>query len=105
MAVTRTVGKISQDEKASQALQKAIPKIIRNYAAYTYPGFVIGAGFTYYCAKSMKVKTLHGSAAFATAKKIDEPSLGVYEDKPVTRKGNFFESNIRRKSAEQKSQA
>ena len=63
------------------ALMKAIPEIIRSYAAYPYIGFVIGAGFTYFCAKGMKVETSHGSAAFATAKEIDEAGLGKYADK------------------------
>ena len=63
------------------ALMKAIPEIIRSYAAYPYIGFVIGAGFTYLCAKGMKVETSHGSAAFATAKEIDEAGLGKYADK------------------------
>ena len=62
-------------------LMKAIPEIIRSYAAYPYLGFVIGAGFTYLCAKGMKVETSHGSAAFATAKEIDEAGLGKYADK------------------------
>ena len=53
----------------NEELQKAIPEIIGSYAAYPYLGFLIGAGFTYACAKSMKVETSHGSAAFATPKK------------------------------------
>jgi len=65
----------------NSALMKAIPEIIGSYAAYPYLGFVIGAGFTYLCAKSMKVETSHGSAAFATAKEIDEAGLGKYADK------------------------
>ena len=62
-------------------LQKAIPQIIGSYAAFPYIGFVIGAGFTYLCAKNLKKETSHGSAAFATAKEIDEAGLGKYEDK------------------------
>ena len=62
-------------------LLKAIPEIIRSYAGLPYLGFVIGAGFTYICAKNMKVETSHGSAAFATAKEIDDAGLGEYEDK------------------------
>ena len=65
----------------NKALMEAIPEIIGSYAVYPYLGFVIGAGFTYACAKSMKVETSHGSAAFATAKEIDEAGLGKYEDK------------------------
>ena len=64
-------------------LNKAIPEIIGSYTAFPYLGFVIGAGFTYACAKSMKKETSHGSAAFATAKEIDETGLGIYEDKIV----------------------
>ncbi|MBR6013437.1 MAG: type IV secretory system conjugative DNA transfer family protein [Selenomonadaceae bacterium] len=62
-------------------LQKAIPQIIGSYAVFPYIGFVIGAGFTYLCAKNLKKETSHGSAAFATAKEIDEAGLGKYEDK------------------------
>lgn len=62
-------------------LQKAIPQIIGSYAAFPYLGFVIGAGFTYLCAKNLKKETSHGSAAFATAKEIDNAGLGKYEDK------------------------
>ena len=62
-------------------LIKAIPEIIRSYAGLPYLGFVIGAGFTYICAKNLKVETSHGSAAFATAKEIDDAGLGKYEDK------------------------
>ena len=65
----------------NEVLRKAIPEIIGSYAAYPYLGFVIGAGFTYACAKNMKVETSHGSAAFATAKEIDDAGLGMYEDK------------------------
>ena len=65
----------------NSALMKAIPEIIGSYAVYPYLGFVIGAGFTYLCAKSRKVETSHGSAAFATAKEIDEAGLGKYADK------------------------
>lgn len=62
-------------------LRQAIPEIISSYAAFPYLGFVIGAGFTYMCAKGMKKETSHGSASFATAKEIDETGLGIYEDK------------------------
>jgi len=62
-------------------LQKAIPQIIGSYAAFPYIGFVIGAGFTYICSKNMKKETSHGSAAFATAKEIEDAGLGKYEDK------------------------
>ena len=62
-------------------LNKAIPEIIGSYAGFPYLGFVIGAGFTYICAKNLKKETSHGSAAFATAKEIDEAGLGKYEDK------------------------
>lgn len=65
----------------NSALMKAIPEIIGSYAVYPYLGFVMGAGFTYLCAKGMKVETSHGSAAFATAKEIDEAGLGKYTDK------------------------
>ena len=58
-------------------LQKAIPQIIGSYAAFPYIGFVIGAGFTYLCAKSMKVETSHGSAAFATAEEISDVAMIV----------------------------
>lgn len=70
-------------------LLKAIPEIIKSYAGFPYLGFVIGAGFTYICAKNMKVETSHGSAAFATAKEIDDAGLGEYEDKK-TRKVKTF---------------
>ena len=60
---------------------KAIPEIIRSYAGLPYLGFVIGAGFTYLIAKGLKTEISHGSAAFATAKEIDETGLGIYEDK------------------------
>ena len=62
-------------------LNKAIPEIIGSYAGFPYLGFVIGAGFTYICARNLKKETSHGSAAFATAKEIDEAGLGKYEDK------------------------
>ena len=62
-------------------LQKAILQIIGSYAAFPYIGFVIGAGFTYICSKNLKKETSHGSAAFATAKEIDDAGLGKYEDK------------------------
>lgn len=66
-----------QDEN----LKKAIPQIIGSYAAFPYLGFVLGASFTYIYAKNMKQEISHGSAAFATAKEIDETGLGNYEDK------------------------
>ena len=62
-------------------LNKAIPEIIGNYAGFPYLGFVIGAGFTYICSKNLKKETSHGSAAFATAKEIDDAGLGKYKDK------------------------
>ena len=62
-------------------LQKAIPEIIGSYAGFPYLGFVIGAGFTYLCAKNLKKETSHGSAAFATAEEIESAGLGMYEDK------------------------
>ena len=81
----------------NEALQKAIPEIIRSYAAYPYLGFLIGAAFTYFCAKGMKVETSHGSAAFATAKEIDETGLGMYEDKPVTEERELFGIKYKKK--------
>lgn len=81
----------------NEALQKAIPEIIGSYAAYPYLGFLIGAGFTYACAKGMKVETSHGSAAFATAKEIDETGLGMYEDKPVTEERELFGIKYKKK--------
>lgn len=66
-----------QDEE----LQKAIPQIIGSYAGFPYLGFVIGAGFTYLCAKNLKKETSHGSAAFATSEEINAAGLGMYEDK------------------------
>jgi len=62
-------------------LQKAIPQIIGSYAGFPYLGFVIGAGFTYLCAKNLKKETSHGSAAFATSEEINAAGLGMYEDK------------------------
>ncbi len=62
-------------------LQKAIPEIIGSYAGFPYLGFVIGAGFTYLCAKNLKKETSHGSAAFATAEEIESAGLGMYGDK------------------------
>ena len=59
-------------------------EIIRSYAVYPYRGFMIRAGVTYFCAKGIKIKTSHGSAAFATAKEINETGLGMYEDKVLT---------------------
>ena len=81
----------------NEALRKAIPEIIGSYAAYPYLGFVIGAGFTYFCAKGMKVETSHGSAAFATAKEIDETGLGMYEEKPVTEERELFGIKYKKK--------
>ena len=52
-------------------LQKSIPEIIGSYAGFPYLGFVIGAGFTYLCAKNLKKETSHGSTAFATAEEIE----------------------------------
>ena len=66
----------------SEVLRKEIPQIMGSYAAFPYLGFIIGAGFTYVCAKNIKKETSHGSAAFATAKEIEETGLGSYEDKP-----------------------
>ena len=73
-----------QDEN----LRKVIPEIMGSYAAFPYLGFLIGAGFTYICAKNLKKETSHGSAAFATAKEIDETGLGIYEDKVVEEEGS-----------------
>lgn len=78
-------------------LNESIAEIIRSYAAYPYLGFLIGAGFTYFCAKGMKVETSHGSAAFATAKEIDETGLGMYEDKPVIEERELFGIKYKKK--------
>ena len=73
-----------------KTLQSTMTEIIRSYAAFPYLGFVVGAGFTYACAKNMKKETTHGSAAFATAKEIDESGLGMYDEKTVTEKKKIF---------------
>ena len=65
-------------------VQETFSEIIRSYAAFPYIGFVVGAGFTYACAKNMKKETTHGSAAFATAEEINKSGLGMYEEKTVT---------------------
>ena len=79
------------------ALNGAIGEIIRRYAGYPYLGFLIGASVTYFCAKNMKVETSHGSAAFATAKEIDETGLGMYEEKPVTEERELFGIKYKKK--------
>ena len=79
------------------ALNGAVGEIIRRYAGYPYLGFLIGAGVTYFCAKNMKVETSHGSAAFATAKEIDETGLGMYEEKPVTEERELFGIKYKKK--------
>ena len=78
-------------------LLKAIPEIIRSYAAFPYLGFVIGAGFTYICAKNMKQETSHGSASFATAKEIDETGLGMYEEKDSVEERKIFGLSYKKK--------
>ncbi len=79
------------------ALNGAVGEIIRRYAGYPYLGFLIGASVTYFCAKNMKVETSHGSAAFATAKEIDETGLGMYEEKPVTEERELFGIKYKKK--------
>ena len=79
------------------ALNEAIGEIIRRYAGYPYLGFLIGAGVTYFYAKNIKVETSHGSAAFATAKEIDETGLGMYEEKPVTEERELFGIKYKKK--------
>ena len=81
----------------NEVLKESIPEIIGSYAAYPYLGFLIGAGITYFCAKGMKIETSHGSAAFATAKEIDETGLGMYEDKPVTEERELFGIKYKKK--------
>ena len=82
-----------QDEN----LRATMSEIIGSYAAYPYLGFVIGAGFTWLCAKGMKTETSHGSAAFATAKEIDETGLGMYEDKISTEERSIFGLKYKRR--------
>ena len=82
-----------QDEN----LKKAIPQIIGSYAAFPYLGFVLGASFTYICAKNLKQEISHGSAAFATAKEIDETGLGNYEDKISVEERKIFGISYKKK--------
>jgi len=70
----------------NELIAGAIPHIIKKYAMMPQLATIIGGGFTYFCAKNLKKETSHGSAAFATAKEIDEAGLGIYEDKKFHRK-------------------
>jgi len=70
----------------NELIAGAIPQIIKKYAMMPQLATIIGGGFTYFCAKNLKKETSHGSAAFATAKEIDEAGLGIYEDKKFHRK-------------------
>jgi len=70
----------------NELIAGAIPQIIKKYAMMPQLAIIIGGGFTYFCAKNLKKETSHGSAAFATAKEIDEAGLGIYEDKKFHRK-------------------
>ena len=67
-------------------IANGIPNILHEYFFYPYLGFFIGAGITFFYAKSLKNETSHGSAKFATKKEIDDAGLGMYEGKKEIKK-------------------
>ena len=70
----------------NELMVKMIPQTFQKYGMIPYVAAAIGAGFTYLCSKGLKKETSHGSAAFATAKEIDEAGLGQYEGKHEVKK-------------------